>query len=127
MKANKQGFTLIELIIVIVIIGILAAIVAGLALTNSRERANDVKRKKIAGDIAKAAETYYADNGAYPVDVAAMTGGGYLSANALSDAEDAAAIAYNPDGTAVGCFSVEVTLENDKDPDSPTYSVPCTQ
>jgi len=67
-KSKKhKGFTIIELMIVISIIGILS----GLILTvidpeKQRARARDGVRQKDLGIIATALEQYYADNNSYP-------------------------------------------------------------
>ena len=68
---NKKGFTLIELIIVIAILGIIAAIAIprfnGIQET-SKEKADDVTAKM----IEKAAETYFISEGSKPSNVAAL-------------------------------------------------------
>jgi prepilin-type N-terminal cleavage/methylation domain-containing protein len=71
MKAEK-GFTIVELLIVIVIIGILAAIVI-VAYNGITQRANDTNYKSAASQIDKIAEAYNADNGSYPQTLANFT------------------------------------------------------
>jgi prepilin-type N-terminal cleavage/methylation domain-containing protein len=60
---SRKGFTLIELMIVVVIVGILAAIVVPLLLSRV-ERAKYSEGKAIAGQIATALRAYVAENGA---------------------------------------------------------------
>lgn len=65
---HRQGFTIVELIIVILVIGILAAItiVSYAAVTsNSHEQSLQGDIKTAAGQLLK----YRSDNGAYPADL----------------------------------------------------------
>jgi general secretion pathway protein G len=65
MRKSKSGFTVVELAIVIIIIGILATITI-VAYRNVQARARDDKRRTDIANIAKALEVYYDDNGQYP-------------------------------------------------------------
>jgi prepilin-type N-terminal cleavage/methylation domain-containing protein len=63
----NQGFTLVELIIVIAILGLLAtAALAVLDPFTQFQKANDAKRKADLSQIQKALEVYYQDYGEYP-------------------------------------------------------------
>lgn len=62
---RKQGFTIVELLIVIVVIAILAAITI-VAFNGIQQRARDSERKSELVSIQKALEMYYTDNGGYP-------------------------------------------------------------
>lgn len=64
---NKQssGFTIVELLIVIVVIGILATI-AVVAYNGIQERARNQQTAAAVGSYAKAMMLYAAENGAYP-------------------------------------------------------------
>lgn len=66
MKRKSSGFTIVELLIVIVIIGILAALVI-VVYNGLQSRARDTQRKTDIAHIAKAVEAYYAVNGNYPM------------------------------------------------------------
>lgn len=72
MKSQK-GFTIVELLIVIVIIGILAAIVI-VAYNGVTNRAKASKTQSTVANILKKAEAYNAENGTYPTTLATLTG-----------------------------------------------------
>lgn len=63
--AKQKGFTIVELLIVIVVIGILAAITI-VAYNGIQARARDSIRNQDIKTIAKALELYYTDKGSYP-------------------------------------------------------------
>lgn len=66
LKQKKQsGFTIVELLIVIVIIGILAGLVVTQIL-GATAKARDTERKTDLDQIANQLEAYYAKNGFYP-------------------------------------------------------------
>jgi prepilin-type N-terminal cleavage/methylation domain-containing protein len=75
---KDRGFTIVELLIVIVIIAILAAITI-VAYNGIQSRANASTAKANAESVQKVVEAYAADdsasggNGKYPVDIAAIT------------------------------------------------------
>jgi prepilin-type N-terminal cleavage/methylation domain-containing protein len=62
-KKNK-GFTLVELLVVISIIGILSSVVFA-SLSSARKRARDAIRKSDLAQIGKALEINYMKNGSY--------------------------------------------------------------
>ena len=64
-RYNQDGFTLIEIMVVILILGLLATIV----VQSLRGAANKAKNTKAQADIAEiktALDRYYLDNGYYP-------------------------------------------------------------
>lgn len=64
-KAGQAGFTLLEILVVIVIIGILAAI--GLrSFLGSQAKSRDAKRKGEIAQLVSALEAFYLDQGEYP-------------------------------------------------------------
>jgi type II secretion system protein G len=66
MWASKQkGFTIVELLIVIVVIGILAAITI-VAFNGVQDRSRFAKAQSDISNLNKAVQMYYADNGKYP-------------------------------------------------------------
>ncbi len=65
MKKSIRGFTIVELLIVVVVIGILAAIVT-VAYTGITSRANNAKTLAAVNSWAAAIQLYRADNGVFP-------------------------------------------------------------
>jgi general secretion pathway protein G len=64
-RCNQDGFTLIEIMVVILILGLLATIV----VQSLRGAADKAKRTKAQADISEfktALDRYYLDNGFYP-------------------------------------------------------------
>ena len=77
MKATKKAFTLIEMLIVIVIIGILAAALVP-RLVSVQGRARDTKRKTDLRTIYNANEIYALDRGGLYARAYNSTGGNAL-------------------------------------------------
>lgn len=65
MPHRQKGFTIVELLIVIVVIAILAAI-SLVAFNGLQQRARDTQRKSDIAAIVKALELYHNDKGRYP-------------------------------------------------------------
>lgn len=65
MMRYKKGFTLLELLVVIAVIGIFSAIVIA-SLNNIRSKSRDARRKSDFRQIATALEMYYDQYGGYP-------------------------------------------------------------
>lgn len=90
---NNKGFTLVELMIVVVILGVLMGTILP-RLTGAQARARDTARVADLGNIAAALQTYYDDYGTFPgtsatsecLDEAAGSGqaiAGYLKGDAV--------------------------------------------
>jgi prepilin-type N-terminal cleavage/methylation domain-containing protein len=62
---RQSGFTIVELLIVIVVIGILAALVIT-TFAGIQQRARNTERQTDVNAIAGQVEAYYATTGAYP-------------------------------------------------------------
>lgn len=70
---QQKGFTIVELLIVIVVIGILAAITI-VAFNGIQNRAKSTKAQGVASEVQKKAEAYNADQGRYPLSESEFTG-----------------------------------------------------
>jgi len=65
LKKRQSGFTIVELLIVIVIIGILATLVI-VTFSGIQQKARDTKRKTDINALDSHVEAYYANSGNYP-------------------------------------------------------------
>ena len=80
-KQNKNGFTLVELLIVVMLIAILAGLLVTVINPQGiQQKARDSQRKADLKKIQAALELYFADNRAYP----AHSGGVVATTLALS-------------------------------------------
>jgi len=86
-NAFRRGFTLIELMIVIVILGILMGTILP-RLTGAQSRARDTARIADLNNISQALEVYFSDNGEYPA--ALCTGDSSLGPKCLDSRCDTA-------------------------------------
>lgn len=82
-KIHIKGFTLVELLIVIVVLGILTSI-SIVAYNGSQGRARDSIRQNDISELAKGLELYYLDNHKYPV-----SGGATATTNTWNTTADA--------------------------------------
>ena len=107
----SKGFTLVELLIVVSIIGILASMIIT-NVTSSRSKADDAKRKSDLNQLKTAMQLYYGDNQGYP-------GGAGSSINACGDGDDACPLA----GGGVMGNSLSGTVYMKESPEYTTYAV----
>jgi general secretion pathway protein G len=99
MKASKsvKGFTLIELMIVVAIIGILAAIAIPKFADLIRKSGEGASKGNV-GSIRSALSIYYGDmEGQYPADIAALT----VAGKYLATIPNAKAPNYHSDNSAI--------------------------
>lgn len=133
-RFTEAGFTLVEIMIVIIIIGILASLGFG-GFQSSQQKGRDAKRKAELKQLMLALETYYSDYNQYPVNSADYKvqgcatpatcewGEPFLDANGTMymvelpvDRKDNLSFYYESDGTE---FQVYARLENNLDLDVP--------
>lgn len=113
-KNNKKGFTIIELLVVIVIIGILIA----LALPNlfsAQARGRDSERKNDLKNLKSKLETHYSDNQQYPATLDDLDPA--PANDEKQDPKTKTDYTYTP-GSGNSSYTLTATLENKKDPEA---------
>jgi general secretion pathway protein G len=76
-STGQTGFTLLELLVVMTIIGILAAIAVP-ALRDSPQRAREATLKEDLFTMRSVIDQYHGDKGSYPADLATLVSAGYI-------------------------------------------------
>ncbi|MES2876493.1 MAG: type II secretion system protein [Patescibacteria group bacterium] len=89
---KDRGFTIVELLIVIVVIGILAAITI-VAYNGISNRAKTTSAQTTAANVAKKLEAYNAEVGNYPATFGLLTAAGAAGTTYQMSASDATFIA----------------------------------
>ncbi len=80
MRSSREGFTLIELMIVVAIIAIIAAIAIP-SLLNARKSANEASAISSLRTIVTVNEQYRTRFQSYPANLAALEAQGYIDSN----------------------------------------------
>jgi prepilin-type N-terminal cleavage/methylation domain-containing protein len=75
---NRFGFTMVELLVVISLVGIFASITSYLAIGNNLKRSRDTKRITDIEGIRSALEVYRSDNKFYPPNLSTLVTAGLL-------------------------------------------------
>ncbi len=112
---KQSGFTLLELLIVIVIIGILALLIIP-NITSAPKKARDTKRKTDITTVRKGLEEYFVNNNVYPNALTDLTTGSAPIIKTLPTDPKAGwpAYTYTPAGTNT-TYKLDACLENDQD------------
>jgi len=107
----KKGFTLIEILVVIAIIGVLSAV--GLASYRSaNEKARNSRRQADVQQLRSALEMYKTDKDTYPATLDLLTTK-YLSGQSITDPKTKLPYSYAPDGS--GGYTITYKLESEDD------------
>jgi prepilin-type N-terminal cleavage/methylation domain-containing protein len=76
-RRPESGFTLVELLVVVVILGVLAAVVV-FAVNGVQNRAKVSACKADVATVTTAGESYFAQKGTYAPDIATLVSNGFL-------------------------------------------------
>ncbi len=134
-QSKRRGFTLIEMLIVIAVIGILASVVL-VGLGPIQRQARDSRRISDVRQVQTALELYFTRNGGYPVGAPmrwdgltqALTGAGIGVSNVPKDPRATASYLYGSDGAS---YVIGATFEDannsalSSDVDIDTFGVSC--
>ncbi len=102
--SNRKGFTLVELLVVISIIGILSAI----AIPKFASATNTARGAKIQADLRtmdSAVQIYYASAGSYPANPAALVTANLLAAEPAGPGSGVEWATKNANGTG-GSYTI---------------------
>jgi general secretion pathway protein G len=141
-KTTKQGFTLIEILIVVAIIAILASVVL-VGLGPTQQAGRDARRISDLAETQNGLELYYNKCGYYPGIAASSTCGVYKAANTWTDMTtsltgsnigvmsvptDPTGGKYYQYGSTNGTsYVIEATLENSNNSALSNYNPPSIQ
>jgi len=110
---HKPGFTIIELLIAVIIIGLLTSAAVANYLTAQRN-SRDQARKTTVNTLANAIETYYSVQHAFPGNIDGYTGAGSLTGTTFASGQNVSVSAY--DSVYGACQYLENTNKTITDP-----------
>lgn len=117
---NKSGFSLIELLVVISIMGVLAAVLM-MNIVGARERAKDSKKMQDLNSLKNALRMYYNDNQFYPDKKSIILGNGFTGY--ISNIGDTSFTYTQPSGT--DSFLMKITLDSGAGDDDINSQINC--
>ena len=109
-NTNQKGFTIVELLIVIVVIGILAMLVLN-TFNGVQQKARNTERQTDATSVAKQLEAYFAEKGGYPL----WSQWGSTPTSGSTLLKGTSENAYTAPATTAGTFSWQNSATTDKD------------
>src|ERR1035441_9345033 len=101
---RQRGFTLLELLIVIVIIGILALLIIP-NITSAPKKARDTKRKTDLTTLRKGLEEYFVNNNVYPASSGTVGSSGVLAELTVGSAPIVKTLPTDPKGTGAYVYT----------------------
>jgi type II secretion system protein G len=130
LSIKKQGgFTLLELLIVIVIIGILALLIIP-NITSAPKKARDTQRKTDITTVRKGLEEYFVNNNVYPAALADLqSGSAPIMKTVPTDPKNVSPFVYTyTPANSNTTYTLTACLENDQDNSTNTLAAvsPCT-
>lgn len=123
-KESQTGFTLIELMIVMAILGVLATVGLG-SFRSSQIKGRDAQRKNDLGQLQRGLEAYYNDKGSYPLTGAFPSAGAVWQDESVEDGAlymkeipaDPSGFSYEYESGDGTYYKIFAHLENEKDKD----------
>lgn len=122
LKNKQSGFTIVELLIVIIIIGILAGLVITQIL-GANQKARDTERKTDLNSLASQLETYFAKTGGFP-EAADLNNADWRKANEINAGDNNKSLA-DPSGATNFTLGSSTVSANQYTYTTPTPSGGC--